>query len=421
MSKGGRVLVVGGGAAGFFGAIAAAERGAEVVLLEKGSEFLSKVRISGGGRCNVTHACFESRSLSKRYPRGERALIGAFSRFQPSDTIAWFRERGVVLKTEGDGRMFPVTDSSETIIDCLMAAARSAGVRLVSRCGLERLQRSEGEGSEGTEWLASLSDGSEWRGGAVLIATGGCRAGNMRHLLAGLGHDMDDPVPSLFSLHLRDEWSRELAGISLSDAEVSVPALRIAERGAMLLTHQGLSGPAILRLSAWGARVLAEQGYRFRLRVRWVAELTEEIVSNAFKQQRDRSPGRAVSSTPLFGVPSRLWDRLCGIAGIDDGVRWAILRREEARELMSMLLGMEFEVVGKSLNKEEFVTCGGVRLRDVDFRTMESRVCAGLYFAGEVLDIDGITGGFNFQAAWTTAWIAANAMTSPKTFSRERP
>jgi predicted Rossmann fold flavoprotein len=234
----------------------------------------------------------------------------------------------------------------------------------------------------------------------------------MRALLAGLGHEMDEPVPSLFSFHLKDEWSRELAGISLQDMELSIPSLRLMERGAALLTHQGLSGPAILRLSAWGARDLAKVGYRFTLRVRWVAGLTEEVVTREFKRQRERSPGKSVASTALFGVPSRLWDRLCGIAGIDDGVRWAILRREEAVELCGMLTGMEFEVVGKSLNKEEFVTCGGVSVKDVDFRTMESRRCSGLYFAGEVLDVDGITGGFNFQAAWTTSWLAGQAMTS---------
>ena len=229
---------------------------------------------------------------------------------------------------------------------------------------------------------------------------------------------MDEPVPSLFSFPLKDEWSRELAGISLPDAEVSILASRLTERGAVLLTHQGLSGPAILRLSAWGARELAKAGYQFDLRVRWVAGLTEEVVVRGFKQQRDRSPGRSVSSTPLFGVPSRLWDRLCGIAGIDDGVRWAILRREKAAELCGMLVGMDFEVVGKSLNKEEFVTCGGVAIREVDFRTMESRHCARLHFAGEVIDVDGITGGFNFQAAWTTSWIAAHAITGERLSDR---
>jgi predicted Rossmann fold flavoprotein len=406
-----RVLVVGGGAAGFFGAIAAAERGAEVLLIEKGSEFLAKVRISGGGRCNVTHSCFEPRELSKRYPRGERALIGAFSRFQPTDTIGWFRNRGVEIKREADGRMFPVTDSSETIIECLLQSARRAGVQTRLRCGLERLVRCERDEHGEAGWRALLSDGSEWVGDAVLIATGGCRSGNMRALLAGLGHEMDEPVPSLFSFHLKDEWSRELAGISLQDMELSIPSLRLMERGAALLTHQGLSGPAILRLSAWGARDLAKVGYRFTLRVRWVAGLTEEVATREFKRQRERSPGKSVASTALFGVPSRLWDRLCGIAGIDDGVRWAILRREEAVELCGMLTGMEFEVVGKSLNKEEFVTCGGVSVKDVDFRTMESRRCSGLYFAGEVLDVDGITGGFNFQAAWTTSWLAGQAMT----------
>ena len=403
------ILVIGGGAAGFFGAISAAETrpGTRVMLLERGPQPLSKVRISGGGRCNVTHACFEPRALSTRYPRGARALLAAFARFQPADTVRWFESRGVPLKTEPDGRMFPTTDQSETIVACLQSAAQRAGVAVYLRCGVERLRR-----LENGLWEALLSTGEAVFSQHVLVATGGCKPGGPMDWLAALGHEVVPPVPSLFTFHIETEWVRSLAGLSVPSAQVSIPGSGLQETGPLLFTHWGLSGPGILRLSAWGARELAAVGYRFPLQVRWCPGLNPEPLQSQLQTVRAAQPGKAVANTPLFGLPARLWEVLVEQSGIAPGVRWNQLPRPLVHALMETLLRTELSVTGKSMNKDEFVTCGGVCLREVDFRTMQSRLHQGLYFAGEVLDLDGITGGFNFQAAWTTGWIAGRAMTS---------
>jgi len=404
------VLVIGGGAAGYFGAVTAARllKTGRVLIVERGAEALSKVRISGGGRCNVTHACFEPRPLSSKYPRGAKALLSAFSRFQPSDTVEWFESRGVALKTEADGRMFPQTDRSSSIIECLEREAALCGVQLRLRCGAEALRRSE----DASGWQVSLSGP---RGGVVqarnvLIATGGWRSGSLAEDLAALGHEIIPPVPSLFTLHIAESWVKELAGLAVANAELSVPDLSLRERGPVLFTHWGLSGPAVLRLSAWGARELNAQGYRVGLRIRWCADVSEEQILQTFRQMRTAQPGKSVANTPLFQIPARLWERLTALAGICVDERWNRLSKQGTLDLAALLLRTELEVGGKSTHKDEFVTCGGVSLKQVDFRTMESRVCPGLHFAGEVLDVDGITGGFNFQAAWTTGWLAGRAM-----------
>jgi predicted Rossmann fold flavoprotein len=401
------LLVIGGGAAGFFGAITAAEArlGSKVLIVERSSQPLTKVRISGGGRCNVTHACFETRPLSTRYPRGARALLSAFSRFQPSDTVNWFQERGVELKTEADGRMFPVTDDSETIVHCLMEESRWAGVGLKLRCGVDALER-----LPDGEWWAALSDGSEIKAGKVLVATGGCRSGNIPALLQKLGHEIERPVPSLFTFNVDEKWVHDLSGLAVGDAEVSVPGTGLKERGPVLFTHWGFSGPAILRLSAWGARELEERHYAFDVRIQWVPGRSAESLLEDFQKARQNSPGRLVTNSPQGGLPSRLWEALVVRAGISPTERWNQLPRAQALVLANAMVRTELPVNGKSLHKDEFVTCGGVDLKEVDFRTMESRVCPGLYFAGEVLDVDGITGGFNFQAAWTTGWLAGQAI-----------
>jgi len=401
------LLVIGGGAAGFFGAITAAEArlGSKVLIVERSSQPLTKVRISGGGRCNVTHACFETRPLSTRYPRGARALLSAFSRFQPSDTVTWFQERGVELKTEADGRMFPVTDDSETIVICLMAESRWAGVGLKLRCGVDALER-----LPDGEWWAALSDGSEIKAGKVLVATGGCRSGNIPALLQKLGHEIERPVPSLFTFNVDEKWVHDLSGLAVGDAEVSVPGTGLKERGPVLFTHWGFSGPAILRLSAWGARELEERHYAFDVRIQWVPGRSAESLLEDFQKARQNSPGRLVTNSPQGGLPARLWEALVVRAGISPTERWNQLPRAQALVLANAMVRTELPVNGKSLHKDEFVTCGGVDLKEVDFRTMESRVCSGLYFAGEVLDVDGITGGFNFQAAWTTGWLAGQAV-----------
>jgi len=402
-----RIVVVGGGAAGFFAAITCAEAApeSEVTVLERGPQFLAKVRISGGGRCNVTHACFDGREFATRYPRGSRELIGAFQRFQARDTVAWFEARGVKLKTEPDGRMFPATNSSQTIIECLMGAAQSAGVKPVSNCGVVgATQRSE------TGFELTLATGEKMQCDCLLLATGGCRAAAAGQLAVALGHTLEPPVPSLFTFHVATPWLRALAGVSVDSAEVSVPETDLRERGPVLVTHWGLSGPAILRLSAWGARWLHGANYHFPLWVNWLPGLTPEMISKEFQIRRDTQGARLVVNAPLAPLSARLWQALVQAAGLGREARWATLTREQTQQLARQLTQTELAVTGKSLNQDEFVTCGGVRLREVNFKTMESRVCPGLYFAGELLDLDGITGGFNFQAAWTTGWLAGRAM-----------
>jgi predicted Rossmann fold flavoprotein len=406
---GSRIAVVGGGAAGFFAAIACAEadRGASVVLLEKGRRFLSKVLVSGGGRCNVTHACFDPALLAEGYPRGGKELLGPFRRFQPRDTIDWFAARGVRLKTEADGRVFPVTDSSQTIVDCLGRAARDAGVCLRSNSGVGRIRRRENDG-----FTLSLADGGYLECDRLLLATGGCRAGDEGDFAASLGHTIESPVPSLFTFHSAEPWVRRLAGVAADPVEVSLPGTRLRESGPLLLTHSGLSGPSILRLSAWGARLLSERGYRCAVRVNWLPDLGPAELELELQALQERHSARQIGNAPPGGLPSRLWIALAELAGVDPGSRWSALSRKSRNALAAALRGTDIRVAGKSLNKEEFVTCGGVRLGEVDFKTMESRVCPGLYLAGELLDIDGITGGFNFQSAWTTGWIAGRAMAS---------
>lgn len=401
----GRIVIVGGGAAGFFAALACAKAGstAEILILEKTSQFLSKVKISGGGRCNVTHACFNDHDFVTRYPRGERALIAPFKQFQASDTVAWFESRGVKLKTESDGRMFPITDSSQTVVDCLLNAARAANVKLKLNCGVERLER------KACGFELTLSNGETLACDQLLLATGGCRTPALGQLAVSLGHTLEPPVPSLFTFHIAMPWLRALAGISVKTAEVSVPGTRLRERGPLLITHWGLSGPVILRLSAWGARVLHQMDYRCTLRINWLPHLNDETLAKEFDARRDLRKALLVNS-PIAPLPARLWEQLVLAAGVAPDARWPALSRSMQHNLIQHLLRGEFPVSGKSLNKDEFVTCGGVKLGEVDFKTMESRLCPGLFFAGELLDIDGITGGFNFQAAWTTGWIAGKSL-----------
>jgi predicted Rossmann fold flavoprotein len=402
-----RIVIVGGGAAGFFAALACAESGGarEIVVLEKTSQFLSKVKISGGGRCNVTHACFNEREFATRYPRGERALISPLKKFQARDTVTWFAERGVTLKTESDGRMFPTTDSSQTIIDCLLGRARALGVKLISNCGVDRATKI----ADGKFELA-LSNGESLACDKLLLAIGGCRTPALGQLAVSLGHTLEPSVPSLFTFHIETPWLRELAGVSVENVEASIPDAKLSERGALLATHWGLSGPAILRLSARGARVLQEKNYRFPLRINWLPKFNDAQLAQEFQSRRNSQPAKLIVNFPITPLPARLWTQLVLASGISRETRWAALSRPAQHSLIQQLLRSEFQVTGKSLNKDEFVTCGGVRLGEVNFKTMESRVCPGLFFAGEVLDIDGLTGGFNFQAAWTTGWIAGRAM-----------
>jgi predicted Rossmann fold flavoprotein len=416
------VIIVGGGAAGFFAAVTCAEANpaARVTLLEKGPRFLSKVRISGGGRCNVTHACFEPRTFATRYPRGQQPLIGPFQRFQAADTVEWFQARGVPLKTEDDGRMFPITDSSQTIIDCLQGAAQQAGVTLRTNCSVDAIQREPG----GTFTLrvsgAAIKTPETLACDRLLLATGGCRTPALALLATQLGHSIAAPVPSLFTFHVENSWLPGLAGISVPDAEVSIGAAKLRERGPVLVTHWGLSGPAILRLSAWGARSLHAMDYRFPIQVNWLPEQSADGLMAALQARRSTEGARHVVNSAWPPLPGRLWEQLVLSAGIGRDTRWAALTRSAQQALALQLRQCPFEVTGKSLNKDEFVTCGGVKLAEVNMKTMESRLCPGLFFAGEVLDIDGLTGGFNFQAAWTTGWLAGHALAAESTMTRGR-
>jgi predicted Rossmann fold flavoprotein len=403
-----RILVAGGGAAGFFAAIACAEAdpGAEVTLHEATMHPLAKVRVSGGGRCNVTHACFDARELASCFPRGARELIGPFNRFGPADTVAWFRDRGVELKTEKDGRMFPVTDDSATIVDCLMRAAAASGARLFTASGLKSLARIPGDGRR---LKAVLTTGETILADRVLIATGGTKGSAGLPIAESLGHTIVPPVPSLFTFHIDDPRLKGLEGVA-APAVASVKNTRLCESGPVLVTHWGLSGPAILRLSAWGARELHDAGYRFTLSVNWAEARTTDEARTALERDRAAHPKRQVATANPFGVPARLWERLVAAAGIAPSAPWAGISNDVLRSLASQATATEFAVAGKSMNKEEFVTCGGVSLAEVDMATMESRLCPGLHLAGEVLDIDGITGGYNFQSAWTTGWQAGRAV-----------
>ena len=402
-----RIVIAGGGAAGFFAAIACARAHPEneVIIYERGPHFLTKVRISGGGRCNVTHEPLAPRIFCSRYPRGERALISALHRFSPEDTAAWFERHGVRLKIEEDGRIFPVTDSSAPVIDCLIFEAKAAGVQPVLRCGIEEARRA----SDGRFEL-KLSNGSSNSCDRLLLATGGVRDPSGARIAESFGHAIEPPVPSLFSLHIAEPWLRSLSGVSVANVELKVAGTRLREQGPILITHHGLSGPAVLRLSAWGARELAAVDYKFILRIKWLPETNERAVLKELAARRATQPKRRIATSPLGSLPARLWKELVATAGIHSDTIWTTLARSHALELVRVITRCELPVDGKSLNKEEFVTCGGVSLKEINFRTMESRIVPHLYFAGELLDIDGITGGFNFQSAWTTGWIAGHAM-----------
>jgi predicted Rossmann fold flavoprotein len=404
-----QIIIAGGGAAGFFAAIACAEAdpSCAVTIYEATAHPLAKVKVSGGGRCNVTHACFEPRELVKRYPRGSRELLGAFHRWQPRDTVAWFAQRGVELKTEADGRMFPATDDSQTIVDCLEGAARRAGVKLVTRVGIKQVTR--GGGAPPT-FDVTLTTGEVVSCDRLLLATGGNSTNAGFEIARQFGHTIEPPVPSLFTFHIDDPRLKELSGVSVEVATTAVRGTKLQERGPLLVTHWGLSGPAILKLSAWGARVLRDCDYKFTLLVNWAPAFNPETARAELERARAANPKKQLGTWCPVGLPLRLWEKLIAAAGIASDAIWNGVGNERLRALAAQVTAGEFAVAGKSMFKEEFVTCGGVRLSEVDFKTMESRLVPGLHFAGEMLDIDGITGGFNFQNAWTTGWLAGRAM-----------
>ncbi len=401
------ILVVGGGAAGFFGAIAAAQTHPhnQVTLLEASGSTLHKVRISGGGRCNVTHACFDPARLVQHYPRGNRALRGAFSRFHPRHTVQWFEQQGVHLKTETDGRMFPITDDSATIVTCLRQTAQRVGVDLYPRSPVVEVQQDQ------DQFVLMLKSGESWQGDRLLLATGSSKQGYQ--LAATLGHDIIPAVPSLFTFNIADPELQELAGLSVPDAQATlrIPNQKaIAQRGALLITHWGMSGPAILKLSAWGARALFDCQYRAELQVNWVPAYNSETCYQTLQVARTDHPRKAIANACPLDLPKRLWIYLIQRSQLPPEQRWTELSNKQLRRFATELTQSHYLITGKGVFKDEFVTCGGVNLKQVNFKTMESRCCPGLYFAGEILDIDGITGGFNFQSAWTTGWLAGQAI-----------
>ena len=401
-----RVVVVGGGAAGFFGAIACAEssrRRLDIRILEGSREVLQKVRISGGGRCNVTHDEDDPRILAQFYPRGSSALIGPLSRWRQSDTVAWFSAHGVELKAEDDGRMFPVSNRSSTVIDCLQEAARGLGISVAKGVAVHGIEAHPGEG-----FKIATRDKENIFSDAVLIATGGVRNDLARAPVDSIRHAIEPPVPSLFTFRIDDPGLVELAGISVASATISVAGSSLTANGPVLVTHWGLSGPAVLRISAWGARKLEACDYCFELQVDWSGGTESEVsLRSKFSRQRQFHGARSVSRTSILKeVSRRLWGRFVRMAGIPEDTLWSGLSKSQIAALCRLVLGETMQVNGKSMNKEEFVTCGGVALKDIDLTTMQSRRVPGVYFAGEVLDVDGLTGGFNFQSAWSTGRIA---------------
>ena len=404
MSAPQRILVIGGGAAGFFAAITSAEKAdTQVFLYEATPHLLSKVKISGGGRCNVTHACFEPEQLVKNYPRGGRELLGAFHRFQPRDTLAWFNNLGVETKTEEDGRMFPTSDNSESIVNALTEAAQKNQVKILTQHGVKTIKHNEGK------FEVSLNSGETELFDKVIIATGGNKSSGGLAIAESFGHTVIPPVPSLFTFHIQDNRLTDLTGLSVEKVKVKACGTKLVTEGPLLLTHWGMSGPAILKLSAWGAREFAECNYNFSIEINWVPEFSQTTLSKKLNEVRIAEARKQIATFSPLPIPQRLWERLLIAAEINPTTPWAHINNQQLDKLYKQLTQAEFKVTGKSMFKDEFVTCGGVKLSEINFKTMESRKQPGLFFAGEVLDIDGVTGGFNFQNAWTTGWLAGQA------------
>lgn len=401
------VIVIGGGAAGFFAAVNCAQlhTNCTVTLLEKSSKLLSKVRVSGGGRCNITHACFDNGQLVKNYPRGEKELRNTFSRFTTTDTINWFEQRGVKLKTETDGRIFPTSDNSETIINCMMQEAAKAGVNIKLNVDIQEIIKND----DGTFTLKA-NGGGDFNCDRLIIATGGNSKDAAYEWLRKIGHTIVKPVPSLFTFNIPNDKIIELMGVSVSNAKVRIASTKLETEGPLLITHWGMSGPAILKASAWGARQLSDLNYKFTAIISWLSKYTEEKIRIEFSNQREENPAKAIINSCPFELPKRLWEYLVKKAHIPETMRWADLPKKNANLLSHHLINDEYKVDGKTTFKEEFVTCGGINLKEIDFTTMESKILPHLYFAGEVIDVDGVTGGFNFQNAWSTGWIAANSI-----------
>lgn len=406
-----KVIVIGGGAAGFFAAInlALLKRETEVVLLEKTNKLLSKVKISGGGRCNVTHHCFENQQLVKNYPRGSKELLQVFSRFDVHSTIDWFKEQGVILKTEEDGRMFPYSNDSQTIIDCFMKLAEHLRIKIIMQCEVFTIQKT-------SEGFTLKTNKDLMHADALICALGGHNKSGAYDVLKNLGHMIDEPLPSLFTLNFPNELiKKELQGLSVKNAQVMIDGSKLNYNGPVLITHWGLSGPAVLKLSAFAAKEFFNLNYSAGIRVNWVYPQKHEEVLVYLKTIQKEKHKAFPRTTSQFDLPKRLWEFLCESAELANDKPWAEVSNKHLNKLVELLCNSRFKMEGKTTFKEEFVTCGGVNLREIDFKTMQSKVVAGLYFCGEVMNIDGITGGFNFQAAWSTAYVCASSVATEAT------
>ncbi|MBN8836021.1 MAG: NAD(P)/FAD-dependent oxidoreductase [Sphingobacteriia bacterium] len=403
------LIVVGGGAAGFFCAVNAARMNPmlQVIIVEKSNKVLSKVKVSGGGRCNVTHACFEISELIKKYPRGQNFLKKAFHQFHTQHTIQWFEERGVKLKTEPDGRIFPITDSSQTIIDCLMKEANKYGVEIRMNRSVEKIEIQNSESEKQKKFKLHFSNAEFLDSDFLCIATGGYSKTSQFNWLKVLGHVIENPVPSLFTFNIPNNKITSLMGISMEQATVKIQGTKLQQQGPVLITHWGLSGPAVLKLSAFAARELADKNYHFAISVNWLNDYTENKLRDEWPLFRQRFSSQKLIHKNPFLLPQRLWQYFLQESFIKEDTRWADITSKQQNALIKHLLNHEFEVKGKTTFKDEFVTCGGIKLSEIDAHTMQSKITENVFFAGEVLDIDGITGGFNFQNAWTSGWIAA--------------
>ncbi len=399
------IAIIGAGASGCFAAAnIEAMPGEEVVVFEKTGKVMQKVKASGGGRCNVTHECYEIPELITRYPRGKQLLRKTLHQFSPEDTIEWFRARGVELKTETDGRMFPTTDDSQTIIDAIWGAMMRRGVAVRYHKALASITK------ENERFALQFADGSNYVADRVIVSVGGYPKADQYHWLSALGHSIEPPVPSLFTFNMPGNAITDLMGVSVSEATVKVAGSKIQQSGPLLITHWGMSGPAVLKTSAIGARELADRNYHFTILVNWLHEMTDHDVKEAIKDIRKEAGSQLVANRNSFGLPKRLWEFLLDKCAIGPNTRWGELAANLQNKLIEHLVRDSYEVKGKTTFKEEFVTCGGIKLAEINPQTMESRVHRGLYFAGEVLDVDGITGGYNFQHAWSSAWIAAKSI-----------
>lgn len=404
------MLVIGAGAAGFFCAVNAARLhpGWQVIIVEKSNKLLSKVRVSGGGRCNVTHDCSHIPELLKFYPRGGSFLKKAFRQFFCPDTIAWFSARGVALKTEPDGRMFPVSDQSQTIIDCLLGEANTYGVKVHMREDVQAVKALPGGG-----FRVLTGSGREWEADRVCVTVGGYSRPEQYHWLTALGHSFVKPVPSLFTFNMPRHELTTLMGVTVPHVQVRIKGTKWQQEGPLLITHWGLSGPAVLKLSAWAARDLAASNYHFQVQVNWVPAYHENSMLEALQQVRFTHASQKIVNRNPFQLPARLWEFILVQTGIRADIRWADLPAKEQHKLAKALCAQEYPISGKTTFKEEFVTAGGIPLNEIDPGNMQSRICPGLYFAGEIMDVDGVTGGFNFQHAWTSGWIAAQQNMHP--------